>query len=101
MKKTGTKKKAAKREKGSPHPKATVKCTVEFNQDYVAETGPPIMGREGDVKTYPWSKQLAALCNDETDNGDTVLTLLDEIDSNSKEYAEKKAEAAKRETATA
>lgn len=64
--------------------------TVKFNQDYIASRGPGFVGRKGDVKTYPASKALAALCDSiNPETGKPVVSVV------------KAGEVASRETATA
>lgn len=77
---------------GAKKPKAEDRCkvlTVEFNEDYVASRGAGIAGREGDVKKYAWSPDLAKLIEEEV-----VTVKKTEVRKASKP------EAAKRETAT-
>lgn len=77
---------------GAKKPKAEDRCkliTVEFNEDYVASRGAGIAGREGDVKQYPWSPDLAKLVEEEV-----VKVKKTEVRKAAKPEAEK------RETAT-
>lgn len=75
-----------------PDKRATLKVTVKFNYDYVAERGAGIVGRKGDTKTYPWSAQLEALFTTVPEGREQpILEKIEEVDSNTKEYKESKA----------
>ncbi len=54
------------KKKATDPKKYTERLTVKFNVDHVAATGPAIVGREGDEKTFYWTPQLDALIEDGT-----------------------------------
>lgn len=94
-------KKTGKKIAKGPDKRATLKVTVLFNHDYVAERGPGIMGRAGDEKVFPWSPDLERLFTLVPEGKDEpILEKIDEVDSNSEAY-QKSRQAGNRETAEA
>ncbi len=70
--------------KPAKEPGKNADVEVQFHKSYVASRGAGISGGKGQKRTYPWTPQLKALCDD------GICSIVREVSAKKRETATRK-----------